>query len=131
MLTTNSNWMLRQITDNPGTCQNCGAAIRWNYHIVCPGQESVVGSECVKALTHIKDPEAVRKAMFGAWRHRRKYFYKRIKGITWVIGQGNGAGYGWWLAKTTGVTQGEHWQFMPRVYDSSEAAKLAIARYAE
>jgi hypothetical protein len=131
--TPTKNWHLRCVIDLPptdrrSTCEFCGARIRHEYHLyqdISGAMETlIVGSECVKSLTDSCDPHVAHRLLHDEWKQRRGYFYKRVFGITCIIGQKDDR---WYTALAPSVRS--RWEFGPS-FRSAEDAKLYFAQIA-
>lgn len=125
MINPPKNWQLKYIIRSVDHCDNCEKPIIWCYYIYQDGLEAVVGSECVKAVSDIKNPTVAKAALVGNWHQKRSYYYKRISGNTWFIGL-NKVGK-WWVA--TRPNKDSPWLFAGNQFETIESAKLAIIRH--
>ena len=124
------NWLLTRIADGGGNCEYCGASIRWEYHLHHPDdkeQQITVGSECVKSLTAACDPDVARGFIFGHWKQRRRYYYRRVGSRTWIIGPSRDD-QNWYIAYSEEGVRGD-WTFLDTWYAHPDAAKQYLSQH--
>jgi hypothetical protein len=127
-VTTTWNWTLVDIfrTADYVRCEKCNAKLRWVFLLAQGDSMMCAGSECVRALTYICDPTAAVQALNGHWRTRRRYVWRKIRGITWSVGQRKDGR--WWVgySPTVGVQK----QFLLGSFATVSDAKAAAALHA-
>jgi hypothetical protein len=124
-------------------CDYCGARIVWAFRLLhAPVRagagdhyleaakpiEVIVGSECVNSFIDDVDGKASIAFLRAAWKQRRRYFWKRLKHTTAIVGPHRNTN-SWWAAIGDTLLDTGSWEYSRRRFRSADDAKAYVSAY--